>query len=95
MPSKPRKVPKKYIGKFLEKSIISHKFIQAINLLKQKGEIVEYKDFTERYGYSSNTITQIAKGRQDAPHIMLWGLVHDYNINSEFLFDKDSEPFSG
>lgn len=94
MPSKPTKLHKKYTGKFLEKSIISHKFIQAINFLKQKGEIGEYKDFTERYGYGSNTITQIAKGRQDAPHIMLWGLVHDYNVNAAFLLDKDMEPFS-
>ena len=47
-------------GDFKEKSLISHKFIKAVEHLIQKKEVSSKKEISERYGYSKSLITLIS-----------------------------------
>lgn len=76
----------KFIGDFKEKNIVSHKFIEAYNKLKQKGVFNAYEDFAMQYGYGKEVMTKIATGIQEVPMILLWAMVVDYGIDANFFF---------
>lgn len=82
-----KKASKKFTGDFKEKSIVSHKFVEAYNKLKQQGLIHSYRDITEKYGYEIDVMSNIASGKQEVPTILLWAMVTEYGIDANFLFD--------
>lgn len=86
-----KKAVKKFTGDFKEKSIVAHKFIEAYNKLKQKGIIQGYRDITEKYGYESDVMSNIASGKQEVPVILLWALVVEYGVEANFFFDVKKE----
>ena len=88
-----KKTVKKFTGDFKEKSILSHKFIEAYNKLKQKGVLHSYKDITETYGYEIDVMSNIAAGKQEVPAILLWALVTEYGVDANFLFNESKELF--
>lgn len=88
-----KKKNKKFTGEFKEKSIVSHRFIEAYNKLKQKGKVSGYRDITEKYGYEIDVMSNIAAGKQEVPMILLWMMVVEYGINANFFFDIDKELF--
>ena len=70
-----------------EKSVLSARFIQALDGLINRGELTSYREFTNRYGYYRSLISHIKSGRMDAPVILLEAVVKDYRVNPAFLFD--------
>ncbi|MGQ0827870.1 MAG: hypothetical protein ACT4ON_05705 [Bacteroidota bacterium] len=81
----------KFTGDFKEKNIVSHKFIEAYNKLKQKGVFNTYDDFSVQYGYGKEVMTKIATGIQEVPMILLWAMIIDYGVNPGFFFDIEKE----
>ncbi len=88
-----KKKSKKFTGDFKEKNIVSHKFIEAYNKLKQKGIFNTYDDFAVQYGYGKEVMTKIATGVQEVPMILLWAMIIDYGVNPGFFFDIEKELF--
>ena len=88
-----KKSVRKFTGNYKEKSIVAHKFIEAYNKLKQNGELDEYKDLTEKYGYEIDVMSNIASGKQEVPTILLWALINEYGVNGNFLFDSENDVF--
>lgn len=86
-----KKKSKKFTGDFKEKNIVSHKFIEAYNKLKQKGVFDTYDDFAVQYGYGKEVMTKIATGVQEVPMILLWAMIIDYGVNPGFFFDIEKE----
>ncbi|MDO9184505.1 MAG: hypothetical protein Q7W13_00725 [Bacteroidia bacterium] len=86
-----KKKSKKFTGDFKEKNIVSHKFIEAYNKLKQKGVFNTYDDFAVQYGYGKEVMTKIATGVQEVPMILLWAMIIDYGVNPGFFFDIEKE----
>ena len=86
-----KKKSKKFTGDFKEKNIVSHKFIEAYNKLKQKGIFNTYDDFAMQYGYGKEVMTKIATGIQEVPMILLWAMVVDYGIDANFFFGINAE----
>ncbi|MDO9000964.1 MAG: hypothetical protein Q7W45_14450 [Bacteroidota bacterium] len=86
-----KKKSKKFTGDFKEKNIVSHKFIEAYNKLKQKGVFDTYDDFAVQYGYGKVVMTKIATGVQEVPMILLWAMIIDYGVNPGFFFDIEKE----
>lgn len=86
-----KKKSKKFIGDFKEKNIVSHKFIEAYNKLKQNGIFNTYDDFALQYGYGKEVMTKIATGVQEVPMILLWAMITDYGVNPGFFFDIEKE----
>ncbi|MBI2723387.1 MAG: hypothetical protein HYX39_14530 [Bacteroidetes bacterium] len=86
-----KKKSKKFTGDFKEKNIVSHKFIEAYNKLKQKGVFNTYDDFAVQYGYGKEVMTKIATGVQEVPMILLWAMITDYGVNPGFFFDIEKE----
>lgn len=86
-----KKKSKKFTGDFKEKNIVSHKFIEAYNKLKQKGVFDTYDDFAVQYGYGKEVMTKIATGVQEVPMILLWAMITDYGVNPGFFFDIEKE----
>lgn len=86
-----KKKSEKFIGDFKEKNIVSHKFIEAYNKLKQKGVFNTYEDFSMQYGYGKEVMTKIATGVQEVPMILLWAMVADYGVDANFFFDIEKK----
>lgn len=80
-------------GDFKEKSLISHKFIKAVEHLLHKKEISSKKEISDRYGYSKSLITLISTGYQDVPIGLLHDFIHDYNLNPNFFFGLEENIF--
>jgi len=80
-----------FTGDFKEKSIVSHRFMEAFNKLKQQGKFKSYDEFAKEYGYDRVVMANVATGRQEVPMILLWALVVDYGVNANFLFDLKKE----
>ncbi|MCB0539056.1 MAG: hypothetical protein KDE33_16200, partial [Bacteroidetes bacterium] len=49
-------------GDFQEKSMISHKFIKAVEYLIEDKVISSKKEISDKYGYSKSLITLISQG---------------------------------
>ena len=91
MAKKSIKNPNKFTGDFREKSIVGHKFMEAYNKLKQKGEFDNYDDFAGKYGYGKDVMANIATGRQEVPMILLWAMAVECGVDANFLFDLEKE----
>lgn len=91
MAKKKIKNAKDFAGDFREKSIVSHRFMEAYNKLKQKGEFDSYDDFAGSYGYGKDVMANIATGRQEVPIILLWGMIVDYGVDANFFFEIKKE----
>ena len=76
---------------YQEKSMISHKFIEALNKLIQLRRIKDYQSFAQSYGYDKSTISNIKSGKQDVPISLLFAFVTDYHLNPAFFFGKSIE----
>lgn len=86
-----KKATKKYAGNYKEKSIVAHRFMEAYAKLKQKRVIKNYKDIAEKFGYDADVISNIASGKQEVPLVLIWGMVVEYGVDANFLFDVEKE----
>ena len=91
MAKKKIKNAKDFTGDFREKSIVSHKFMEAFNKLKQQGTFKSYDEFAKKYGYDRVVMANVATGRQEVPIILLWGMIIDYGIDANFFFEVKKE----
>jgi|GEM_PF-4244680 len=76
-----------FLGDFKEKNLVSHRFIEAFNKMKQKGIFDTYEDFCAPYGYTRQTMAKIAAGTHEAPAILLWAMVEEYGVDANFFFN--------
>lgn len=79
-----------FLGDFREKNLVSHRFIEAYNKLKQKSVFNTYEDFCAPYGYTRQTMAKIAAGTHEVPAMLLWAMVEDYGVNANFFFKEDA-----
>lgn len=77
-----------FLGDFREKNLVSHRFIEAYNKLKQKGVFDTYEDFCSPYGYTRQTMAKIAAGTHEVPAMLLWAMVEDYGVDANFFFSE-------
>ena len=75
------------------KQLIAARFIQVVDALISKGEVASYKAFTQSYGYSKALISHIREGRQSVPLELIYKMVNEQKINSEFLFGASETMF--
>ncbi|MBS1635415.1 MAG: hypothetical protein JST26_05785 [Bacteroidetes bacterium] len=90
MAKKGKKKANQFTGDYKEKNLVSHKFIEAFNKLKQRGVFDTYEDFSLEYGYGADVMAKIAGGVQDVPLILLWAMVDKYGVNADFFFLESS-----
>ncbi|AJR04882.1 hypothetical protein [Siansivirga zeaxanthinifaciens] len=80
-------------GDFKEKSLISHKFIKAVEYLIENEVISSKKEISDKYGYSKSLITLISQGYQDVPIGLLHDFIHDYHLNPDFFFGLEENIY--
>ncbi|MCB9448648.1 MAG: hypothetical protein H6585_09925 [Flavobacteriales bacterium] len=78
---------------YKEKSFISHRFMLALKELKSRGVVRDYREFAQRYGYDTSTITNISNGLQVVNHSLLLGIVKDFKVNPDYLFGQSDKVF--
>lgn len=70
---------------FKEKSLISHKFIKAVEYLIENEVISSKKEVSDKYGYSKSLITLISQGYQDVPIGLLHNFIHGEGFKNYYL----------
>ncbi len=73
-----------------EKSIISHQFVKAVEILIRDGHVKSKSKFGLMYGHSKSFVSHITAGEQDVTVDILYKVVKDFKLNPAFFFDMDN-----
>jgi hypothetical protein len=74
-------------------SIVSQRFIQCLEQLKQDNTIRSFRQFALKVEYLPQSLSEIVKQRRDVTIELIRKAVETYNINPIYLYTGKGEPF--
>ena len=73
---------------------ISRRFIEAYELLQERGKVADKKDFASKMGISASLLTEISKERSNVGARTLQKIVQLFGISGEWLLTGNGEPWN-